>query len=238
MGAALLCADACLHTGAGLTTACIPPSGLTALNIRSPEIMALIRYNVSSSLPDLQKYTTVAAGPGLGTDKISAGLIKSLLDRFTKPMVLDADALNILSSNPKWIAKIPPDSVITPHIKEFDRLFGMHDNWWNRLETAKDQASKLNIFIILKNRCTFIVSPDRQIFINPTGGPSMATGGMGDVLTGMIASFVAQGYRSLESAMLGTYIHGLCGQLYAGHVCTASDIIRSIPKTINKLLSI
>ena len=228
MGAAILCAEACLHTGAGLTTACIPAEGLTALNKRSPEIMALLR-DASFSFSDLQKYTSIAAGPGLGTDEVSAGLVKNLLDQFSKPMVIDADALNILATNPGWISKLPHDSIITPHVKEFDRLFGHHNNWWQRLETAKELASELNIFIVLKNRYTFIISPNKQIFINPTGSPAMASGGMGDVLTGMIVSFMAQGYEPLQAAMLGIYIHGLCGQEHEGYVCTASELIKAIP---------
>jgi hydroxyethylthiazole kinase-like uncharacterized protein yjeF len=227
MGAALLSSEACLHTGAGLTTACIPEEGLTALNTRSPEIMALVR-NTGFSLPDLKKYTSIAAGPGLGTDSVSTTLIKDLLAAFSKPLVLDADALNILAAHSGWLSKLPHGSVLTPHMKEFDRLFGHHDSFWKRLETAKEQASRLKICILLKNRYTFIISPDKEVIINPTGSPAMATGGMGDVLTGMIVAFLAQGYEPLQACILSTYIHGLCGQ-YKGYVCTASELIKNIP---------
>jgi len=197
--------------------------------------MALLRKDSGFVLPDLQKYSTIAAGPGLGTDDISASLINNLLAGFSKPLVLDADALNVLAAHPGWISKLPHGSVLAPHMKEFDRLFGDHDNFWKRLETAKMQASRLKIFIILKNRYTFIISPDRQGIINPTGSPAMATGGMGDVLTGMIVSFIAQGYEPLQASILGTYIHGSCGQ-YAGYVCTASELIKSIPGVMEGLL--
>ena len=235
MGAALLCSESCLYTGAGLTTACISEEGLSALNTRAPEIMALLRKDSRFTLPDLQKYTAIAAGPGLGTDDTSVTLIKDLLAGFSKPLVLDADALNILATHPGWMSRLPQGSVLTPHMKEFDRLFGDHDNFWKRLETAKMQSARLKIFIILKNRYTFIVSPDKQVFINPTGSPAMATGGMGDVLTGMIVAFMAQGYEPLQASILGTYIHGSCGQ-YSGYVCTASELIKSIPGVMEGFL--
>lgn len=226
MGAALLCAGACLHTGAGLTTACIPAAGLVSLNTRYPEIMALIRHDESFDFPDLKRYNSIAAGPGMGVGQRAADLLKKITGQFSKPIVADADALNILAENPKLLRKLPKNSILTPHVKEFDRLFGQHAGWWQRLQTAKEQASALELFIVLKNRYTFIVSPDQEVFINPTGGPSMATGGMGDVLTGMIVSFLAQGYEPLHASMLGTYIHGLCGQLCGSYVCTASELIK------------
>lgn len=236
MGAALLCSEACLHTGAGLTTACIPEEGLPALNTRAPEIMAMLRKDQGFTLPDLQKYSSIAAGPGLGTDDISIALIKDLLAGSAKPLVLDADALNILAKYPGWMSRLPQGSVLTPHMKEFDRLFGDHDNFWKRLETAKMQASRLKVFILLKNRYTFIVSPDKQVLINPSGGPAMATGGMGDVLTGMIVSFMAQAYEPLQACILSSYIHGSCGR-YSGYVCTASELIKNIPGVIEGFLS-
>lgn len=234
MGAALLSSEACLYTGAGLTTACIPEEGLTALNTRSPEVMALTR-NEGFHLPDLKKYTSIAAGPGLGTDEASDTLIRELLTGFSKPLVLDADALNILAKHPEWLNKIPTGSVITPHMKEFDRLFGDHRTFWHRLETAKEKAAELNIYIVLKNRYSFIVSPDKQVLINPTGSPAMASGGMGDVLTGMITAFIAQGYESLQACTAAVYIHGLCGQ-YEGYVCTASSLIKNIPGVIEGVM--
>lgn len=210
MGAALLCADASLHSGAGLTTACIPDSGLTALNIYSPEVMALSRLKARAP-KQLEKYSSIAIGPGLGTDENDVQLVKMLLNYKSTPLIFDADALNILSSEPDLLTKIPAMSILCPHIKEFDRMFGEHTSWWDRLETAVKKAGELNMIILLKNRYTFIVTPAGDILINPTGNPAMAVGGMGDVLTGMIAAFLAQKYKPVDAAILATYIHGKAG---------------------------
>ena len=210
MGAALLCADACMHSGAGLTSACIPESGLTALNTRSPEIMALVRNgNIPNSM--FEKYSAIAIGPGMGTDEEAVNIFRKVLDRKQVPIVLDADALNILSKMPELFKQLPAMSILTPHMKEFDRMFGDHSSWWERVETARKKALGFNIIIILKNRYSFIVLPDGNVLINPTGNPAMAVGGMGDVLTGMIAGFLAQGYLAKEAAILACYLHGKAG---------------------------
>jgi hydroxyethylthiazole kinase-like uncharacterized protein yjeF len=236
MGAALLCAEACLHTGAGLTTVCIPLEGLTALNRRAPEIMSLLREGKSFELTDLKKYTSIAVGPGLGTDEDAQKLLARIIEGFPGPAVLDADALNMLGKDPGLISRLAPGSILTPHMKEFDRLFGDHDNWWERVATAQNKAEEFKIFIILKNRYTFIITPDKYVFVNPTGSPAMSSGGMGDVLTGMIVSFLAQGYQPFEAAVLGTYIHGLSGQK-GGYVCTASEVIKEIPHVMSNITS-
>ncbi len=210
MGAALLCADACLHSGAGLTTACIPESGLTALNSYSPEVMALIRPEEWSE-KQLNKYSSIALGPGLGTGVKSVELVRSILNSKTPNSILDADALNILSVNPELWDMLPELTILTPHVKEFDRMFGEHNSWWDRLEKAREKAQQHKVIILLKNQYTFLILPDGDVLINPTGNPAMATGGMGDVLTGMIAAFLAQGYPSADAATIACYIHGQAG---------------------------
>ena len=207
MGAALLCAEACLHSGAGLTTAYIPQGGVTALNTRSPEVMALIRTDKPEEKP-LDKYSSIAIGPGLGLDEISITLLKYVLTYKNIPMVLDADALNILAQQPELLNKLSVNTILTPHIKEFDRLFGEHQTWWERVETARAKAKQYQIIIILKNQYSFIVLPSGDVLVNPTGNPAMAVGGMGDVLTGIIASFLAQGYKPQQAAILACYLHG------------------------------
>ncbi|WP_411273996.1 NAD(P)H-hydrate dehydratase [Daejeonella sp.] len=210
MGAALLCADACLHSGAGLTTACIPESGFTALNIRSPEIMAIARNNfipISMS----REFSSIAIGPGLGTNDEALLIVRSILSDHNKPVVLDADALNILAMKPELFKHLPAMSILTPHMKEFDRMFGEHHSWWERVDTARQRAIEFNIVILLKNQYSFIVLPNGNVLINPTGNPAMAVGGMGDVLTGIIVSFLAQGYPAEEAAMIACFIHGKAG---------------------------
>ena len=210
MGAALLCADACLHSGAGLTSACIPESGLIALNARSPEIMAVVRNkNIPYSM--FEKYSAIAIGPGLGTDDEIVSLFQRVLASKQVPIVLDADALSILSKMSGLFKQLPAMSILTPHMKEFDRMFGEHNSWWERVETARKKAAEFNIIIILKNQYSFIVLPHGNVLINPTGNPAMAVGGMGDVLTGMIAAFLAQGYPAKDAAMLACYLHGKTG---------------------------
>ncbi|MFF5383963.1 NAD(P)H-hydrate dehydratase [Pedobacter suwonensis] len=232
MGAALLSAMACLHTGAGLTTACIPQGGLTALNTTLPEVMALPRDEYTR-IEDPKKYQAIAIGPGLGTDADHEKLLESLLIT-NLPLIIDADALNILGKRPDLMDKLVANTVITPHMKEFDRLFGEHDNWWDRVQTAQLRSKKQGIVIVLKNQYTFICLPTGKVLINPTGNPAMAQGGMGDVLTGMITGFKAQGYPAPEAAILACYIHGRAGDNLAEEqfVVAASQLATRISKEI------
>jgi len=235
MGAALLSSMASLHTGAGLTTACIPESGLTALNMLLPEVMALPRDEYTR-IENPAKYQAIAIGPGLGVSAENEKLLESLL-RSNQPLVIDADALNILSERPDLIQQLPKNSILTPHMKEFDRMFGEHENWWARVQTAKDKAKSLQIIIVLKNQFTFICVPEGKIYVNPTGNPAMAQGGMGDVLTGVIIAFVAQNYSQADAAILACYIHGKAGDNLAmdKSVVNASSVAKEIPVEIKKL---
>lgn len=237
MGAALLSSMACLHTGAGLITACIPQSGLTALNTVLPEVMALPR-NQYTRIEDPKKYQSVAIGPGLGTDPENEKLLESLI-LARQPLIIDADALNILGERQDLIEKLAPNSILTPHIKEFDRLFGEHESWWDRVQSATQQARKLKIVIILKNQYTFICLPTGKVLINPTGNPAMAQGGMGDILTGIIAGFVAQKYSTTDAAVLGCYIHGRAGDALAHNrfVVNASQVATRISEEVKLLIS-
>ncbi|MET4081510.1 hydroxyethylthiazole kinase-like uncharacterized protein yjeF [Pedobacter sp. UYP30] len=238
MGAALLCSTACLNSGAGLTTACIPKSGLAALNTLLPEVMAMARDDYTR-LEKASRFQVIAVGPGLGVSTEHNQLLESLLV-LARPMVIDADALNMLAEEKGWLQRIPANSVITPHVKEFDRLFGNHDSWWTRVETAKQKAKDLNIVIVLKNQYTFVCLPDATAHINPTGNPAMAQGGMGDVLTGIIAAFIAQGYAADQAAILGCYLHGKAGDALArkSFVVSASSVARRVPKEVKKLIQI
>ncbi|WP_231425993.1 NAD(P)H-hydrate dehydratase [Pedobacter sp. Leaf250] len=236
MGAALLSSMACLHSGAGLTTACIPQSGLIALNTTLPEVMALPRDEYTR-IENPAKFQAIGVGPGLGISVENERLLESLIAN-NQPLVIDADALNMLSEKIDLMDKLSENSILTPHLKEFDRLFGDHDNWWNRLETAKAKAVEHKIIIILKNQYSFICVPDGKIYINPTGNPAMAQGGMGDVLTGLIVAFLAQKYTAENAAILGCYLHGLAGDYLAEEriVVSASQVAKQIAKEIKKLI--
>lgn len=229
MGAALLSAKACLLAGAGLTTACIPVSGLTALNSAVPEVMSLTRDEYTR-IENPTKYKAIAIGPGLGITSLNEKLLESLI-LSAGPLVIDADAINILGERPDLLEKLPAGSIITPHVKEFDRLFGEHDTWWERVQTAKIWSKKKQIVVVLKNQFSFVCAPTGKVLINPTGNPAMAQGGMGDVLTGILSALLAQGYTATDAAVVGCYIHGRAGDHLAAEqfVVTASQLAERVP---------
>jgi NAD(P)H-hydrate epimerase len=241
LGAAVMCSLACLRTGAGLTTACIPVNGLTAIYMAMPEVMVLVRENASK--PDIKwdKYSSIAIGPGLGTDVVALNLLEDVFKHYIKPVVIDADALNMLADNAYLFNRLPEKSIITPHMKEFDRLFGDHRSWASRIETIINRAKKYNIYIVLKNRYTIIGTPEGNIYFNPTGNPAMANGGMGDALTGVITSLLAQNYTPLEACLIGVYLHGKAGDELAlpnkQTIVSATQVANHLPFILAKLLT-
>jgi len=241
MGAALLCSSACAYAGAGLTTACVPESGLIALNSYLPEIMAVVRQG--NDLPEIawDKFSTMGIGPGLGNDENSLALLTDILTNYKKPVVIDADALNILAEHKQLWAMIPEGSIITPHMKEFDRLFGESTSWWQRLQTAIEKAKEHKICIVLKNDYTITATPDGKAYFNSTSNAAMASGGMGDVLTGIITALLAQKYSSEEACIIGTYIHGKAGDELAlpnrMHVVLPGKVINQLPITMAKFMA-
>ena len=240
MGAALLCSSACVYAGAGLTTACIPENGLTALNSYQAEVMAIVRNEYA--LPDLEpeKYSTIAIGPGLGKGDDALALLQYVLDEYDKPIVVDADALNLLAANSKLLEQLPAGSIITPHMKEFDRLFGEHANWWQRLQTMRKKAEELNIYIILKNSYTITGTPEGKLYFNSTSNAAMAVGGMGDVLTGILTSMLAQKYTPEQACLAAVYLHGKAGDELALpnrlQVVLPAQVAARIPATVAKML--
>jgi len=233
MGAALLSASACLHAGAGLTTVCLPQSGLIALNATLPEVMALPRSQ--DLTPEiLERFNVIAIGSGLGVDEEE---ILTKVIHLNKPLVIDADALTMLSKRRDLLDQLPVESILTPHMKEFDRIFGNHEYWWDRVETARKEAMARQLIIVLKNQYTFICLTTGEVRINQTGNPAMASGGMGDVLTGIIAALLAQSYTAQEAVILATYLHGKAGDQLAkeNFVVTASQVAAEIPKVMKKL---
>jgi hydroxyethylthiazole kinase-like uncharacterized protein yjeF len=240
MGAALLTASACAYTGSGLTTACIPESGLTALNTYMPELMAIIRKD---KLPEIKwdQYSAIGIGPGLGKDDQSLALLGSLLINYNKPIVVDADGLNLLAENQSLLKKLYAGSILTPHMKEFDRLFDEHTSWWQRIQTAIKKAQEYNIYILLKNDYTITATPEGKIYFNSTSNPAMAIGGMGDVLTGIITSLLAQKYSPQDACLIGAYIHGKAGDELALpnklNVVLPSKLAEHLPFTMAKLMA-
>ena len=234
MGAAILNAKGSLYAGAGLTTLSIPESGLNTLNMALPEVMYADRESV---FDHIDRYNSIAVGSGLGTSDTAKALLEELL-LLKKPMVFDADALNLLAKNKVFQHLITPGSILTPHMKEFDHLFGKHQSWNERLSTARTAAVKLQSVLVLKNRYTFIIGRDGMVYINPTGNPGMAQGGMGDVLTGVIAAYLAQGLKAEQAAIVGCYFHGKSGDdLAVDHFnVTASQVAENIPVVVQHLI--
>lgn len=217
MGAATLAAKGALRAGVGLLTTQIPKNGNTIMQLSVPEAMTIQDQNEDTIPKNLfqspSRFTAVGIGPGLGQNNHSKTILSTLINTYKKPIVADADALNILSRHPDLLASSPKGSIFTPHAKEFERLFGSSNSDYERLLKARDWASKLGIIIVLKGFNTMIFNIDKKVYFNSTGNLGMATGGSGDVLTGIITSLLAQGYNSLEAALLGVYIHGKAGDL-------------------------
>ncbi|WP_316823589.1 NAD(P)H-hydrate dehydratase [Pedobacter gandavensis] len=232
MGAALLCAKGCLYAGAGLISLSIPAQGLTALNTAIPEVMYLDRSSLLRSRT-LDNYDAIAIGPGIGR-MLDSQRIMAEIFALKQPVVIDADALAILGTDPDLFHQLPKDSILSPHVKEFDQLFGSHKSWWERLQTARTEAKKRGIIILLKNQYTFVIDHEGDVCINQTGNPSMAQAGMGDVLTGMLTAYLAQGYSAKAAALLACYFHGKAGdELSVTHFnVSASAVAAQIPMTV------
>lgn len=235
MGAAVLAAKACLRSGVGLLTCHIPKIGYEILQSTVPEAMVETDFNTSIVTKyegDLSRYDTIGIGPGIGTATETKMMLHEIFDAYRSPVVLDADALNLLSSQQDLIKLIPSGSILTPHPKEFERLFGETANDFDRIQLAMQKAGELNCVIIVKGHHTLIATPGGHGFFNSTGNPGMATAGSGDVLTGILTGLLAQGYSSVETAILGVYIHGLAGDLAANEISMeamlAGDIIKNL----------
>ena len=232
MGAVQLASKACLRSGVGLTTVYMPRCGYEIIQSTIPEAMVSTSkgQDYLIDLPDLESYTAIGIGPGL-SQQVDSDVIKCLFEQASQPLVIDADALNLIAGPTGLCDDLPKNSILTPHPKEFQRLFGGTMKRYEQIELAKEMALKYQIYIVLKGAHTAIISPEKEVFYNSTGNAGMATGGSGDVLTGLITGLLAQGYASKEAALLGVYLHGKAGdQAYdaRGYSLLASDIIEAI----------
>ncbi|MBP7507268.1 MAG: NAD(P)H-hydrate dehydratase [Prolixibacteraceae bacterium] len=234
MGAAILSSKACLRCGIGLLTTHIPSKGVSVLQVAVPEAMTSIDESayIFTGAKDIFRYNAIGIGPAIGTDTDTQKAFISLVKETKIPLVIDADAINIISLNKDLLPLLPEGSILTPHPKEFERLAGFSENSYVRLSKALMMAEKYKIFIILKGAYTSVVCPDGNIFFNSTGNPGMATAGSGDVLTGIITALMAQGYSSKDSAVAGVFLHGLAGDIAIKKTSMisliASDIIESL----------
>ncbi len=243
IGAAILAAKACLRSGVGLLTVQAPAIGYDALQTAVPEAMLLPDSHRKhlSHVPDaLDRYSAIGIGPGIGTERPTKTLIGQLLAIAEQPLVIDADAINLIASSEKLKAQLPKGKVVfTPHPKEFERLVGATRNDYERLEELREFCRVYSCYIVLKGSHTAICTPDGDIYFNTTGNPGMATGGTGDVLTGIMTALVAQGYTLKDACLLGVYVHGLAGDLARAAVgevsLVASDLIHHLPQAFMHL---
>jgi len=244
MGAMVLGARAALCTGAGLITCHIPSSGNNIMQTAVPEAMAIsdASEHCISGLGDAEKYDAAGIGPGMGTESRTQEALHRFLQESKKPLVIDADAINILSLNKEWIGLLTAGTILTPHPKEFERLAGETVSCYDRLQLQMEFAKNHRCIVVLKGAHTSIASPDGTVWFNSTGNPGMSTAGSGDVLTGMILSLLSQGYSPDEAAITGVYLHGLAGDIAAEKTgyesLTASDIISATGSAFRRLRDI
>ena len=232
-GAAVLSAKACMRSGVGLLTVCIPPANNDILQISVPEAMVVHTDDMYAE-SDFSRYSAIGAGPGLGKGDSQTALLDKILKSASCPTVLDADALNILSQNSYLQEYIPAGSVITPHPGELARLTGKTPDWTQMTGRAIEFARQSGITVVVKGAPTVTVTPQGTAYINTTGNAGMATGGSGDVLTGITLALLAQGYSALDSALTAVYIHGVAGDIAAAQLSqtamTSADIISCLPQ--------
>jgi ADP-dependent NAD(P)H-hydrate dehydratase / NAD(P)H-hydrate epimerase len=241
MGAAILAALACTRSGTGLLTCLIPSCGYEIMQATVPEAMVITDKNkdhLSNPVIDPAKFNAAGIGPGIGTEKETVSFIEEFINNFKMPLVIDADALNILSQKKGLLKKIPEGSILTPHPKEFDRLFGEQNNDFERIDTAKKFAARSGCVVVLKAHRTFIATPGEKHFFNSTGNAGMAKGGSGDVLTGILTGLLAQGYTSTDAAVLGVYLHGLAGDCAANKLSEETMIARDIIESLGEAFSL
>lgn len=235
MGAAVLATQACLKSGAGLTSVQVPACGVDIVQISCPEAMVLPDASekmLGNYLPEVQQFT-LGIGPGIGTDETTGKMLHQLLEHSTHAMVIDADALNLLAAHPEWKKSLPQWSILTPHPKEFERLVGKAKNNFERHDQQRNFSMEHHCYVVLKGAHTCITTPEGRSYFNTTGNPGMAKGGSGDVLTGLLTGLLAQGYNPEQAALLGVYLHGLAGDLCKKQLgeegMTAMDIVEKIP---------
>lgn len=234
-GASVLAARACLRSGVGLLTVHVPFCNNFIVQTSVPEAMTEIDINDVrfSCATDTDDYQAVGIGPGLGKAGDTEAALLEQIESCQTPMVVDADALNLLGEHRSYIGRLPKGSILTPHPKELERLVGKCQNSYERLMKARELARSAGVHIILKGAYSVVITPSGKCRFNPTGNPGMATGGSGDVLTGVVLALLAQGYDAETAAELAVYVHGLAGDIackkHGAMGMTAGDIVTCLP---------
>lgn len=240
-GASILSARACLRSGVGLLTVHVPIHNHDLLQTTVPEaiVQTDIHDHYFAEPVDTDRYQAIAIGPGLGQEEDTALAMMEQIQGCPVPLVLDADAINIFGTHRNWLSRMPKRCILTPHLKELERLIGKCMDTYERLTKTKELAAYLQSYIIIKGSWSTVVTPEGNCYFNPTGNPGMATAGSGDVLTGILAALLAQGYTQEDACRLGVYVHGLAGDIAAeekGEIgTTSSDLIDALPAAWKKL---
>lgn len=244
IGAAVLAAKSVLKSGGGLVTAYLPKCGYTIMQTAFPEAMVLTDFSDDkvTTFPDVERFDTIAIGPGLGTDEKTSGAFEQFLnekDLENKKLVIDADGINLLSQKPELLKKLPENTILTPHDGELERLIGKWKDSFEKFEKTQNFVRKHKLILISKGANTQTYLPDGEIYFNATGNPGMATAGSGDVLTGIIAGQLAKGFDPADAAIFGVYLHGFSGDEVAAQIgeesLMAGDIINAIPLAFKKM---
>lgn len=242
MGAAVIAASACLRSGPGLLTVHVPNCGVGIIQTAAPEAMVIadeLEERISE-VKNNNSYNAIGLGPGVGTGIEFKLALEKLLKKANCPMVLDADALNVISKHPELLDLLPENSILTPHVKEFERLTGKDSNEAERHELQKEFSRKYKVILVLKGAHTCITSIDGMVYFNSTGNPGMAKGGSGDALTGIILGLLAQAYSPLDAAQLGVFIHGLAGDKakakFTEYSMTAMDLVHCLPDAFTEII--
>lgn len=241
MGASVLATRAAIRSGAGLVTAHVPRLGYEIMQNSVPEAVVSIDESdlMFTGVKDLDNYTAICVGPGINKKTNTSRALIDLLEEAKVPLLIDADGLNILAEHKNWLENLPEGTILTPHPREFDRLTKEHDSHYDRFISQQVFSKEYNVIIVLKGAHTSISTPGGEVWFNSSGNPGMAKGGSGDVLSGIIASLLAQHYSPIDAALIGVYIHGLAGDIalksLGYHALTPSDIIRKLGKAFKKI---
>ncbi len=242
-GAAILSARAALHSGAGLVTVHSPRCSHLILQTAVPEAIYSPDKgeNHIEQIPVHPRYSAIAVGPGMGCNETTFATFSHLIQEAKQPLLLDADALNCIAQDTSIVRVLPSNTILTPHIYEFERIFGAENSDEIRFKNLTYIAKKYDLIIALKGAYTTVALPDGTVYINTSGNPGMATAGSGDVLTGVIGSLLAQGYPPHEATIIGVYLHGLAGDLatktHSEEYITAGDIIAHLGKAFKQIKS-
>ena len=241
-GASVLATKACLRAGVGKVTTHTPKRNYDIMQISVPEAVLQLDHEETyfSEPVETEMFDAVGIGPGLGTNENSAIALIAQIRRTNSPLIIDADALNILASHRAWMQQLPKDIVMTPHPKELDRLLGSpSSNSYERLAKASELAEQLQAYIILKGHYSALCLPNGHVEFNSTGNSGMATAGSGDVLTGILTALLARGYSRADACRIGMYLHGLAGDLAIKDTgkesLIASDLIQYLPKAFLRM---